>query len=54
MVNGLLQMLIISSGMFGLVLLALLFVLALRPNKKKRRNVKEDLKKIKEQINGDN
>ena len=53
MVIRLLEMMIISAGMFVLVLLVLLFVWALQPPRRKRRShVKEDLKRIKEQIEG--
>jgi len=53
MAMGLLETLWISTGMFVLVLLVLLFVWALHPPKKRKSNVKEDLKKIKDQINGE-
>ena len=59
MAMGLLETLLVSAGMFALVLIVLLFVWGLRPKKHnpgnpvKRKKIREDLKKIKDQINGE-
>ena len=56
MVIGLLGAFVTSALLLGIILIVLLFVWALRPTEKKtgvRENVKEDLKKIKDQINGE-
>ena len=50
----LLGSLVTSALLLGIILVVLLFVWALKPIEKKagvRKNVKEDLKKIKDQIN---
>lgn len=56
MVIGLLGAFVTSALLLGIILVVLLFVWALKPGKKNspiRENVKEDLKKIKDQINGE-
>jgi flagellar biogenesis protein FliO len=51
---GLVSLLVISAGLFGVILLVLLFAWALQPSSRRpRREVKENLRKIKDQINGE-
>jgi hypothetical protein len=55
MVEGLMQAMMLSAGMLFIVFVVLLIVWAMGPVNKKdsKDKVRKDLKKIKDQINGD-
>jgi sensor domain CHASE-containing protein len=56
MVMSLFEMLVVSAFLLGIILLVLLFVMAAKPKKSGkivRKKVSGDLKKIKEQVEGE-
>ena len=55
MVSELVGLLFVGAVLFAIILVALLFIWALRPapRGRVRKDVKGDLKKIKDQVNGD-
>tara|TARA_Y100000310_G_C20394827_1_gene674588 strand:- start:226 stop:387 length:162 start_codon:yes stop_codon:yes gene_type:complete len=51
---GLAELMLINTGIFGLILVVMLIFLTVGPrDKHSKKKVKEDLKNIKDQINGD-
>jgi preprotein translocase subunit YajC len=49
----LIELMLVNAGAFFLILIVMLFMLAMKPGKHSKKKVKEDLKNIKDQINGD-